>query len=154
MTTEIWETEILTFISPVPNCILIYILKLGQQNVIVCLSIEAPEKVRSVGFFKGEKCVETNTATINTNKKILNVGNEVFQDSENTQIHMGTGNISQIPDIYFVNEFFIQKTWELLVKKKEEKKNGRDQGIRSVGRGQTNNLFVLPYLWLMLVLYD
>ena len=38
----------------------------------------------------------------------LNVGNEVFQDFENTQIHMGTGNISQIPDIYFVNEFFIQ----------------------------------------------
>ena len=29
--------------------------------------------------------------------------------SENTKIHMGTGNISQIPDIYFVNEFFIPK---------------------------------------------
>ena len=43
-------------------------------------------------------------------QQILNVGTEVFQDSENTQIHMGTGNISQIPDIYFVNEYFIQKT--------------------------------------------
>ena len=42
------------------------------------------------------------------NKK-LNVGTEVFQDSENTQIQMDTGNISQIPDIYFVIEFFIQK---------------------------------------------
>ena len=29
-------------------------------------------------------------------QQILNVGTEVFQDSENTQILIGTGNISQI----------------------------------------------------------
>ena len=43
-------------------------------------------------------------------QQVLNVGTEVSQDSENT-------NISQIPDIYFVNDFFIQKTWEFLVQK-------------------------------------
>ena len=40
-------------------------------------------------------------------QNILNVGTEVFQDSENTQV--GTGNISQIPDIYFVDEFLYKK---------------------------------------------
>ena len=75
------------------------------------MSIEAPEKVRSVGRIlflkiykkKGRGNKYCNDKQQQKKKKILNVGTEVFQDSENTQIHMGTGNISQIPDIYFVN---------------------------------------------------
>ena len=74
------------------------------------MSIEAPEKVKSVDriFFSKEKSAWKQYSNDKQQQQILDVGTEVFQDSEN--IHMGTGNISQIPYIYFVNEFFIQKT--------------------------------------------
>ena len=93
-----------------------------KEEKSVCLSIEAPEKVRSVGqifliFFCQEKSAWKQIQQRYTTK---NVGTEVFQDSENTQIHMGTGNISQISDIYFVNEFFIQTIWEFLVKREHQ----------------------------------
>ena len=52
--------------------------------------IEAPKKVRLVGqilFFQRRK-VCGNKYSNNKQQQILNVGTEVFQDSENTQIHM------------------------------------------------------------------
>ena len=85
--------------------------------------------------------MKTNTSTKQQQQQILNVGTEVFQDSENTQIHMGTCNISQIPDIYFVKEFFYTKNLRIFGKKREKKEEVWSGPYYTVGRTWTNKHF-------------